>query len=142
MKFNNGPISFFTVLYIIAYYNLVSYDVLYLQLFTMKTTICLFLLSDLLQPPIPSLINFWPQMGNELDQNTGVSRLIYKMITRICLHPYNNLKEFERICGNWKSFKNDEKWFLFHLKSTFCFWDISIFVLKFWPCRKTVWWKS
>ena len=83
-------------------------------------------------PPIPHpLINFWPQMGNELDQNTGVSRLIYKMITRICLHLYSNLKEFERICGNWGSFKNDEKWFLFHLKSTFCFWDISIFFRNF-----------
>ena len=36
----------------------------------------------------------------------------------------------------WKPFKNFEKWFLFHLKSSFRSWDIWVFVLTFWPCRK------
>ena len=36
----------------------------------------------------------------------------------------------------WKPFKNDEKWFLFHLKSSLRSQDISIFVLSFWQCRK------
>ena len=36
----------------------------------------------------------------------------------------------------WKPFKNDEKCFLFHLKSSFCFQDISSFVLTFWLFRK------
>ena len=31
------------------------------------------------------------------------------------------------ISGNWNSFKNDEKCSLFHLKSPFCSWNISIF---------------
>ena len=38
----------------------------------------------------------------------------------------------------WKHFKNDGKWFLFHLKSSSRSLDIKIFVLKFWPCRKNV----
>ena len=38
----------------------------------------------------------------------------------------------ETIFGNWKFVKNDEKCFLFHLKSFFCFFDISVFVLTFW----------
>ena len=32
--------------------------------------------------------------------------------------------------------KNDEKCFLFHIKNSFCSWDIYIFVLTFWLCRK------
>ena len=36
----------------------------------------------------------------------------------------------------WKSFKNDEKCFLFHLKNSFCSQDIYAFVLNFWSCRK------
>ena len=36
----------------------------------------------------------------------------------------------------WKSFKNDEKCFLAHLKSYFRSQDIYIFVLTFWSCRK------
>ena len=35
----------------------------------------------------------------------------------------------------WKPFKYDEKCFLFHLKSSFPFRDIYIFVLTFWTCR-------
>ena len=36
----------------------------------------------------------------------------------------------------WKPFKNDEKCFLFHLKSSFRSRDIWIFVLNFWSCRE------
>ena len=36
----------------------------------------------------------------------------------------------------WKPFKNNQKCFLFHLKSSPRFQDIYIFVLTFWPCRK------
>ena len=39
----------------------------------------------------------------------------------------------------WKPFKNDKKWFLFYVKSSFCSWDIYIFVLNFWLWRKTGW---
>ena len=35
-----------------------------------------------------------------------------------------------------KLFKNDEKCFLFHVKSSFCLWDICIFILTFWLYRK------
>ena len=36
----------------------------------------------------------------------------------------------------WNPFKNDGKWFLFHLKSSFRSKDTYIFVLTFWPRRK------
>ena len=37
---------------------------------------------------------------------------------------------------HWKPFKNYEKWFLFHLKSSFCSQDIQVFVMTFWPCMR------
>ena len=37
---------------------------------------------------------------------------------------------------HWKPLKNHEKCFLFHLKSSFRFQDISVFVMTFWSCRK------
>ena len=37
---------------------------------------------------------------------------------------------------DWKSYKNDEKCFLFHLKSFFRSQDIKPFVKTFWSCRK------
>ena len=39
----------------------------------------------------------------------------------------------------WKPLENDEKCFLFHLKSSFGFQDIYVFVLTFCSCRKTAW---
>ena len=35
-----------------------------------------------------------------------------------------------------KLFKNDEKCFIFHVKSSFCSQDIHIFVLTLWLCRR------
>ena len=46
----------------------------------------------------------------------------------------SGLREFS---GNWKPFKNDEKCFLFYLKSSFRSQDISVFVINFWSCIKT-----
>ena len=37
---------------------------------------------------------------------------------------------------HWKPFKNDEKCFLFHLKSSFRSQDTYVFVIAFWSCRK------
>ena len=37
----------------------------------------------------------------------------------------------------WKPFKNDEKCFLFHLKSSFRSQDIWVFVLTFWSWEET-----
>ena len=37
----------------------------------------------------------------------------------------------------WKAFKSDEKCFLIHVKSSFRSWDVYIFALTFWSCRKT-----
>ena len=45
----------------------------------------------------------------------------------------------ETIFGNWKPFKNDEKYFLFHLESFFRSQDFWIFVLTFWSCSKAAW---
>ena len=41
----------------------------------------------------------------------------------------------EKSFGNCKLFKNDEKCFLFHLKSSFRSIDIQIFILTFWSSR-------
>ena len=40
---------------------------------------------------------------------------------------------------NIQPFKNDEKCFLFHLKSSFRSQDIVVFLLTLWSCRKTAW---
>ena len=37
---------------------------------------------------------------------------------------------------DWKPFKNDEKCFLFQLKSSFCSQDIYVFVTTFWSYRR------
>ena len=36
----------------------------------------------------------------------------------------------------WKPFQNDEKCFLLHLKNSFRFQGIYVFVTTFWSCRK------
>ena len=48
----------------------------------------------------------------------------------------------ETIFGNWKSFKNDKKCFLFHLKSSFRSQDIWVFALTFWSCIEKTWLKT
>ena len=45
----------------------------------------------------------------------------------------------ETIFSKWKPFKNDEKCFLFHLRSSFLSQDILVFVLTFWSRKKTAW---
>ena len=70
----------------------------------------------------------WPYM-NRFHFNSG-KRSIVVFIKKRTLRS-------ETIFGYWKSFKNDEKCFLFHLKSSFCSQDISIFFLTFWSCTKT-----
>ena len=37
----------------------------------------------------------------------------------------------------WEPFKNDEKWFLFHLKSFFSSQDYKVFVTTFWSVENT-----
>ena len=39
----------------------------------------------------------------------------------------------------FKDNKNDKKWFLFHIKSSFRSWDVYIFALKFWLHKKMAW---
>ena len=52
---------------------------------------------------------------------------------------YRNTFRSEAIFGNWKPFKNYEKCFLFHIKSSFRYQDIQVFVFIFWLCSKTAW---
>ena len=47
-----------------------------------------------------------------------------------------------RTFGNLKSLKNDEKYFLFHWKSSFRSQDIYLFILTFWSCIKMAWLKK
>ena len=48
-----------------------------------------------------------------------------------------SLSVLRQFLTNRKSFKNDEKGFLFHDKSAIHSGDIYIFALAFWLCRKT-----
>ena len=47
-----------------------------------------------------------------------------------------NVALYDRKKNVENSFKNDEKCFLYHFKSSFHSQDIQIFVLTFWSCRK------
>ena len=53
-------------------------------------------------------------------------------LLKVKLSPYKKLFYLFQ----WKSVKNNEKCFYFHLKSSFRFYDIYIFVLTFRSCRK------
>ena len=50
--------------------------------------------------------------------------VIYQSQTITCQKSYFCLLQ-------WNVFKNNEKWFLFHVKSSFCFCDIYTFILTF-----------
>ena len=49
---------------------------------------------------------------------------------------YRRSLRCEKNFDNWKPFKIDEKFFLFHLKSSFQSEDVLVFVVTFWSCRK------
>ena len=49
---------------------------------------------------------------------------------------YRSTPMWETISDNWKPFKIDEKFFLYHLKIFFPSWDVYIFILTFWLFRK------
>ena len=66
-----------------------------------------------------------------------VSRLLENAFATIV-----DLKVFQKHFSyllDWKPFKNDEKWFLFHLKSSFHSQDIWAFVMTFGHVGKTTW---
>ena len=68
------------------------------------------------------------------------TRTLYKIYHFLVVHAGQILlKAHSQVSDNfdnWKSFKNEEKCFLFHLKSSFDSQDISVFVLTFWSCIK------
>ena len=57
---------------------------------------------------------------------------VIKMVLKLHSQVWHNFYQL------WKPFKNDENG-LSHLKSSFLSQDISVFVLTFWSCIKTVW---
>ena len=67
------------------------------------------------------------------DRKLSVGHTLFVLIRKFGLSP-SKKKMFYLI--QWKSFKNDEKCFLFYLKSSFRSQDIQIFVWTFWSCRK------
>ena len=55
------------------------------------------------------------------------------------LNSESHLKQNFIYCSERLPFpQNNEKCFLFHLKSSFCSQDMRIFVLPFWSCRKSI----
>ena len=70
---------------------------------------------------------FWDQWNKKFRQrNECVSKLANNLIQNTILWMFKKgaLSESEAIFGNWKPFKNDEKYFLFRLKSSFRSRDI------------------
>ena len=68
--------------------------------------------------------------------STTISRDIFKselMYLKIGLSPSK-----KNVCHwlDWKSFKSNEKCFLFHIKSSSRFQDIQVFITTFWSCSK------
>ena len=58
-----------------------------------------------------------------------VSSFVTDFMIFVSLYVWQNTKKFlkahsETTLSNWKPFKSDEKFFLFHLKSYFCSEDI------------------
>ena len=66
----------------------------------------------------------------------------FKFSEHTWMYPGSELRSHSHLRKNlcyfldWKPFQNDEKWFLFHLKSFFRPQDISVFAMTFWSCRK------
>ena len=74
--------------------------------------------------------------GGEVGTRTNSHQLFVIFVTMV-IYERDTLRS--ATVGNWKPFKNDEKCFLLHLKTSFRSQYISNFVLTFWPCRKTAW---
>ena len=74
--------------------------------------------------------------------------LLYLAVVNLTINPVNykvRLSPFKKNFLNLlqrKLFKNNRECFIFHAKSYFLSWDVYIFVLKFWFCRKTAWSES
>ena len=80
--------------------------------------------------------------------NTKITSSFGAQIWHLVVDQVNNILIFEFRVGllpskktlfyllQWQPFKNDEKCFLFHLKSSSHSQDIYMFVLTFWACRK------
>ena len=79
----------------------------------------------------------------EVSINKKGKQVVFRVkVPKIKIHysfSWRRTLKSETIFGNWKPFKNDEKYFLLHLKSSSFSLDIQIFVLNFWSCRKTAW---
>ena len=63
-------------------------------------------------------------------------REIFQIYNSVTLKSNSHLQKKLSYLLYRKSFENDEKCFLFHLKSSFCSQDIYVFVTTFWSCRK------
>ena len=85
---------------------------------------------------LKSLIRF--SISNTIERCLLKPSLTVQFIKLNLIHQRLTLTP-EKIFDNWKPFKNDEKHFLFHLKSSFRSPDIKVSVLNFRSCRKTAW---
>ena len=79
----------------------------------------------------PLIVNFLK--SNMLNWNTA---LFLSHKTENLKVELSSSKKKLRYLVHWKPFKNDKKWFLFHLKFSFCSQDIEGFIMAFWSCRK------
>ena len=69
--------------------------------------------------------------------STGYVKTLFEILIRHnSSTKLNNKKSFHAANIHWKTFKNGEKCFLFHLKSSFRSQDIYVFVMTFWSCMK------
>ena len=74
-----------------------------------------------------------------LDFRADYYQLVWTMIFFLSFYMEIFLKKYSwsnDYLLQWKPFENDEKYFLFHFKSSLRSWDIYIFVLTFWLRKK------
>ena len=77
------------------------------------------------------------RVSNSEEVSYLYSQNTYLNLKTTC-HIKGALSGLRQFFGSGKHFKNDEKYFLFHLKRSFRSQDIQIFVLTFWSCIKNV----
>ena len=92
------------------------------------------LFSALLAPNNKKKIHFFLNEKNAWRYLSNCKNCHHTRVMHLRIHLRTAVRS-RTISDNWKPFKNDEKYFLFHVKNYFCFWDV--FFSDFSLCRKT-----
>ena len=81
------------------------------------------LFSALLAPNNKKKIHFFLNEKNAWRYLSNCKNCHHTRVMHLRIHLRTAVRS-RTISDNWKPFKNDEKYFLFHVKNYFCFWDV------------------